>query len=127
MSMADGMMRWEFAKISMAALADMLSRFVDRPVVDMTELKGNYQVTLALSMEEMGNMARKAGAEAGIMMPMPGGGGGGDAAKAPSAAASAPSSSVFSAVQALGLKLDARKAPVEVIVVDHLEKAPTEN
>jgi uncharacterized protein (TIGR03435 family) len=126
MSMADGMMRWEFSKLSMEALVEVLSRFVDRPVVDMTELKGNYQVTLALSMEEMGNMARKAGAEAGIMMPMPGGGGG-DAAKAPSAAASAPSSSVFSAVQALGLKLDARKAPVEVIVIDHLEKMPTEN
>jgi uncharacterized protein (TIGR03435 family) len=127
MSMADGMMRWEMSRMSMSNLADMLSRFVDRPVVDMTELKGNYQVELSLSMEEMGNMARKAGAEAGIMMPMPGGGGGGDAGKAPSAAASAPSSSVFSAVQALGLRLDGRKAPVEVIVIDHLEKTPTEN
>jgi uncharacterized protein (TIGR03435 family) len=27
----------------------------------------------------------------------------------------------------LGLQLDQRKAPVEVLVVDHLEKAPTEN
>jgi uncharacterized protein (TIGR03435 family) len=27
----------------------------------------------------------------------------------------------------LGLQLDQRKAPVEVLVVDHMEKAPTEN
>jgi len=30
-------------------------------------------------------------------------------------------------VQQLGLKLDSRKAPVEMIVIDHLEKTPTEN
>jgi len=35
--------------------------------------------------------------------------------------------SVFTAVDKLGLKLDARKAPAEMIVIDHLEKAPTED
>ena len=33
----------------------------------------------------------------------------------------------FSATERLGLKLDPRKLPVETIVVDHLEKMPTEN
>jgi uncharacterized protein (TIGR03435 family) len=43
-------------------------------------------------------------------------------------AASDPSSgSVFTAVQKLGLKLEPRKAPLETIVIDHLEKTPTEN
>jgi len=27
----------------------------------------------------------------------------------------------------LGLQLELRKAPIEVLVIDHLEKAPTEN
>jgi len=27
----------------------------------------------------------------------------------------------------LGLKLDAIKAPIEMIVIDHIEKTPTEN
>jgi hypothetical protein len=35
--------------------------------------------------------------------------------------------SVFTAVDKLGLKLDSRKAPVDVLVIDHLEKTPTEN
>ena len=35
---------------------------------------------------------------------------------------------IFSALQAdLGLKLERKKTPVPVIVIDHMEKAPTEN
>src|SRR5690349_7724419 len=54
----NGSMRMEMSKMSMTALADMLSPFVDRPVVDMTELKGTYQVGLDLPMEELMNMAK---------------------------------------------------------------------
>jgi len=50
-------------------------------------------------------------------------------AGAPGAAdtASEPGSSIVNSVQQLGLKLEARKAPLDMIVVDHLEKLPTEN
>jgi len=34
---------------------------------------------------------------------------------------------LFSAVKALGLKLEKHKGPVEMLVVDHIEKIPTEN
>jgi len=30
-------------------------------------------------------------------------------------------------VQQLGLKLEPRKSPLEIVVVDHLEKTPTED
>ena len=34
---------------------------------------------------------------------------------------------MFEVLQQLGLKLQSRKAPVDTIVIDHLEKTPTEN
>ena len=122
MSMSpDGQMRMEFGKVTMAQFADMLTRFVDRPVVDMTELKGNYQAALELALADMLNMARAGG----IALPALGARGG-NPAQTPQA--SDPSSnSVFASLQQLGLRLDSRKSPVESIVVDHVEKTPTEN
>jgi uncharacterized protein (TIGR03435 family) len=117
-----GTMHLETSKMTMAGFADVLSRFVDRPVVDMTDLKGNYQVAFDLTMEDLKNVARASG------MMVPGMGGGGEPGKAPPDAASDHAgSSIFSNVQQLGLRLESRKAPVEIIVVDHLEKTATEN
>jgi uncharacterized protein (TIGR03435 family) len=48
-------------------------------------------------------------------------------AAAPADAASDPGSgSAFKNVQQLGLELKARKMPIEIIVVDKVEKTPTE-
>jgi uncharacterized protein (TIGR03435 family) len=118
----NGTMRLEAPKMNMPALADTLSRFFDRPVVDLTELKGTYQVALELSMEDLRNAARTMG------MMGPGMGGGRDGARPPTDAASDPGGlSIFAAVQQLGLKLEPRKVPIDLVVIDHLEKAPTEN
>jgi uncharacterized protein (TIGR03435 family) len=35
--------------------------------------------------------------------------------------------SLFDALQRLGLKLDARRAPLDLLVVDEMRKTPTEN
>jgi len=35
--------------------------------------------------------------------------------------------SIFSAIQTLGLRLQSAKVPVDVAVIDHIEKVPTEN
>jgi uncharacterized protein (TIGR03435 family) len=35
--------------------------------------------------------------------------------------------SLFAAVETLGLKLDARKAPLEMLVVDSISRTPSEN
>ena len=118
----NGTMHLEAPKMNMVALTDTLSRFFDRPVVDLTELKGTYQVELDLSMEDLRNAARTMG----YMAPGLGGGRGG--AQPAAGAASDPGGlSIFAAVQQLGLKLEPRKAPLDMIVIDHLEKAPTEN
>lgn len=115
-----GAMRMEFSKLKMSDLADMLGPFTDRPVLDMTDLKGEYQVALDLPMQDLMNLARASGM-GGMMGPAP------DPARASLDAASTPSGSIFTAIQQLGLKLDSRKAPVETIFVDHVEKMPSEN
>jgi uncharacterized protein (TIGR03435 family) len=124
MTMANGAMHMESQKMSMAQFAEALTRFMDHPVMDMTGIKGNYQMALDLSMEDMMNAARSAG----MQVPPPGGGMGGMGGRGPAEGASEPGgSSLFISVQQLGLKLEARKAPVDLIVIDHLEKIPTEN
>ena len=124
MTMADGKMRMESTKAKMEMLAEMLTRFVGKPVVDMTELKGLYDITVEISMQEIMNIARAQG------MAIPAGAGPAPAAGAgPADAASDPTSggSIFASIQALGLKLESKKHPVETMIVDKLEKAPTEN
>ncbi len=119
--------------VNMAGLADMLTMLTHiaggggRQVVDMTDLKGNYQVALDISLAEVMATAQAAHREAGNL-PMPPAGGGGEDVS-PAAAASEPSggSSVFASVQKLGLKLEKRKAAVEQFVIDHVEKTPTED
>jgi uncharacterized protein (TIGR03435 family) len=103
----------EVNKTTVSNFADMLSRLVDRPVLDMTELQGRFDFTLDFAPEGMKTF--------GMIMGAP--------AEKPAESASEPSGpSIFTAVQEqLGLKLEARKAPVEILVIDHIEKVPTEN
>lgn len=126
MSMVDGKMRMESTKAKMETLAEMLARFVGKPVVDMTELKGLYDVTLEISMQEIMNIARAQGVAVPGMAAPPAVGGGearpGDAASDPTSGGS-----IFTSIQALGLKLESKKHAVDTVVVDKLEKAPTEN
>jgi uncharacterized protein (TIGR03435 family) len=116
MTMADGKMHMEAAKMTMAVLADVAANFIGRPVVDMTELTGNYKLALDISMDDMKNIARNMGAGAQTM----------EGAK--TGEASDPSGgSIFQSIQQMGLKLESRKMPMPQIVIDHLEKTPTEN
>jgi len=114
-TMVDGVMHVEASKMPMSMLCEALSRYVDHPVVDMTQLKGNYQVALDISQEDIRNVMRSVGAA------MPAG------AAGATDTASEPGSSILTSVQQLGLKLEARKMPLDMIVIDHLEKLPTEN
>lgn len=85
--------------ISMTMLATLLSRFTGQTVIDMTGLKGEYDLKLEWTPDNTG---------AAI-----------DATDGPS---------LFAAVERqLGLKLDVRKGPVDVLVIDHAERVPVEN
>ena len=124
-------LRIEASTITMAGFADMLTQMMQiggastRQVVDMTGLKGNYQAAVELSMADLIASARAAGVD----VPGPGGPGSGAADAAAAATPSDPSggATVYESVQRLGLKLENRKAPIEQLIVDHAEKAPTDN
>jgi uncharacterized protein (TIGR03435 family) len=74
-----------------------LTKRPDRPGVDTTDLEGVYHLELKWAPDD-----------------------------AKGADSSAPS--VFTAIQEqLGLKLEARKMPIDVLVVDHAEKVPLKN
>jgi uncharacterized protein (TIGR03435 family) len=86
--------------VSMARLADFLARpraGLGRPVVDKTGLAGAFDFTLDWTPDR-------------------------DAQ-----ASEAPLSIFVALEEQLGLKLEAQKGPVEVLVVDHVEKVPAEN
>lgn len=107
-----------FTEATMGTLANQLSGFVDPPVVDMTELNGAYNFVIEIPTYELPGMgslrpgARGGATAAGDRQPMP------DVSPTPS---------VFASIQKFGLRLEARRGPVEYLVIDHAERIPTEN
>lgn len=116
---------------TMAQLADSLSNQVDRPVVDMTGLSQRYDFTLDFAPDQAVLMA-KMGAMAGGKMPPPvalGGGGPvpGDAGPQSGAPQTDAATAPVAVQEQLGLKLEPKKAAADILVIDHVEKTPTEN
>lgn len=114
----DGTLHLEADGLTMAALADTLSRYVDRPVVDRTGLSGTYRIAMTLSREDMLTAARSAG----LVVPPEASTPMGDGA---STADSVAGISIVRSLAALGLALAPREAPVEEIVIDRLTRTPT--
>jgi len=109
---ADGATRWGSRNTTMALVAAMLPTLggLGKPVVDQTGLTGNYDVTVEFSMEATRNAMRPPTAPASA-----------DPAEPP------PGITFMDAVrEQLGLKLEPTKAPVQMLVIDHIER-PSEN
>lgn len=104
-------------RLSMSRFADVLARFVDKPIVDMTNLSGYYDFTLNLSEEDYRAMLIRSAITAGVDLPP----------QVLQMAARDVPESLAASMQGVGLKLDNRKAPLDVIVVDHAEHSPTAN
>jgi uncharacterized protein (TIGR03435 family) len=112
----NGLLKMDLKGATTSAIVDMLGLQLERPVIDMTGLTGSYDVLMEFA-PDPAVMAMKMG-------------GFGQAPRSPAGAATdlngAPT--IFSALtDQLGLKLEARKGPVETVVVDSVEKTPTEN
>jgi uncharacterized protein (TIGR03435 family) len=125
----------ESSSATMKTLAEDLTQYLDRPVVDKTGLTKHYQVALDVSMADMMTFMSKQNFPGGGGPPPGGPGGGfgggfggpGSGGMASNSESEPAGASILASLQQLGLKLDTQKAPIEVVVVDHLEKTPLEN
>jgi len=87
-------------RVRMTYFAGLLSNMLDRPVVDMTEVKGVYDVNLEWSVDDR--------AEATVQADDP--------------------PALFTVLQEkLGLRLESREARVVMYVIDRVERVPIEN
>jgi uncharacterized protein (TIGR03435 family) len=94
---------------TLAEFAQVLSIFLDRPVVDRSALEGRFDIHIEFSADET-----TPGLRGPVSDPSP-----------PAADSNRPS--IFTAIQEqLGLQLQSATGPVESLVIDHVER-PSEN
>jgi len=99
--------------VTLATLSETLSPFTDQPVIDQTGLTDQYDIDLQFLPD---NFRMRGGP----------GGSGRTADNAPDTETE-PRPALAEALQGYGLKLERRKAPMPMLVIDHIEKVPTEN
>jgi bla regulator protein BlaR1 len=124
MMVANGRLRLVVRNEPLATLVNMVGNQSGRPIVDKTGLIGKYNFSL--------EYAFVAGAIGPMGLPMPSPqpgtqvGGAGPANSLDSQAETAPA--LVSALQEqLGLRLESKKGPIEVLIIDHAERIPIEN
>jgi len=107
----------EVHKLTMVQFAGIIERFSDRTVLDMTGLTGQYDFKVDFNADDYVPMLIHSAINAGVTLPP-------DTARLAEGHTAA---GLSDALQTIGLKLDARKAPLDVIVVDGGRPTPTEN
>jgi uncharacterized protein (TIGR03435 family) len=109
--------RIEVGKLPLWVVCRTLERYSDRQIVDMTGLTGLYNFTVDVTPEDYQAMNLRSAVVRGFNLP-------------PDAQKFLDSTSPFAlsdALQQVGLKLEARKAPLDVLVIDDALKTPTAN
>jgi uncharacterized protein (TIGR03435 family) len=104
-------------KLNMEQFTEWLGNFMDKPVVNNTGLKGFYDFSLKLSPQDFQTMFIWAAMSGGSNIP-------------PEAAPKIDGlslDSLMGGLKQVGLKLGHGKAPVDVLIIDAVEKKPTEN
>ena len=108
--------KFEGRKIAGRVLADVLERYTDRPILDATDLKGTYDFSFTVTPEDYQSLLIRAAVNSGVFLP-------------PQALRLLDNGGdpLGDALSQLGLKLESRKAPVDLLVVDQVLKTPTDN
>src|SRR5262245_13486153 len=105
----------EVRRSTLVSLAEVLTRFVDRPVLDQTGVTGLYDIVLNIAPDDYLPLLIRSGVNAGVTLPP-------QALRLLDGANADPLSGPLRDV---GLTFESRKAPLEVIVIDSMAKTPT--
>jgi uncharacterized protein (TIGR03435 family) len=119
------MISYTCKNITMARLAEDLHRvaggYVTHPVVDSTGLEGGYNFVLSWTPRNKLNAAGGAGSDGAAAA-------GGSGGAAVPTASDATGLSAFEALEReLGLRLEPKKKPMKVLVIDRVNQTPAEN
>jgi len=109
--------KFEVHRMTMVLFARYLERFSDRTIIDMTGLKGQYDATFDINPDDYLPLLIRSAMNAGET-PRP---------QAMRLESRYTIESLSDALETIGLKLEPRKAPLDVIVVDSASKTPAEN
>ncbi len=104
---------------SISSMINMLQLYVGGTIIDKTDLKDLFDFAIQFSQEGLVSPDGRPMSSPSASIPAPG-------APPGAATASDPVPTLFTAIQKLGLKLEPGKGPVEVLVVESVQK-PTEN
>jgi uncharacterized protein (TIGR03435 family) len=119
-----GITRHQAVGEDMQQLADLLAAQLDRPVTDSTGLAGKYDFLLTFSGGKPGDGG---GAAAMMMHGGPGGPGGGGGHDGNDSDTMTQPPLPRAIQDQLGLRLEAKKGMADLLIIDHIERAPSGN
>jgi uncharacterized protein (TIGR03435 family) len=111
----DGGMRLVAGDAKMSLIAGNIGGMLGTPVFDLTDATGTYDVVIDASRDDVRNQTVIKCIGADCPQPNPG------------ELAAPPGMSIFDSLLKLGLRLEPRKGPTEIIVVDSADKTPSGN
>jgi uncharacterized protein (TIGR03435 family) len=109
--------RFEARKLTIAQLTEALEPYANRPIVDMTGLKGRYDFAVEFTPEDYRALMVRGAIARGVVLPP----------EALRALDGSSDGALGDALQQVGLKLESRKAPLDVLVIDDALRTPTAN
>jgi bla regulator protein blaR1 len=109
--------RVEAKKLPMAEFTRDMERFADRQIVDMTGLKGQYDFAFTVTPEDSQAMTLRSLMWVGQRL----------TPQAQQLLDASPPSALSDNMQQVGLKLEPRKAPLDVLVIDSALRTPIPN
>lgn len=107
----------QIRRMTMLDVAETLTRFMDRPVIDQTGLVHRYDLTVDLPPDDYNAILIRSAVNANVPLPP----------QVMRILDNASPDALSAPLSKFGLTFDARRAPLDVLVIDSASRTPTEN